>query len=107
VETKAGDLQDWFFLKHGLEHYAVPKTVRETSKPSDAAYSSSTGLPVAQIMAVADKEILLYMFPSNELGHQNSKGKNGRLSKTKDGLEVSPGSTTPASWSHSRETRTR
>jgi hypothetical protein len=74
VETKAGDLQDWFFLKHGLEHYAVPKQFANIKTVGCRVYQYDRAT-VAQIMAVTDKEILLYMFPSNELGIRIRKGK--------------------------------
>jgi hypothetical protein len=74
VETKAGDLQDWFFLKHGLEHYAVPKQFANIKTVGCRVFKFN-GATVAQIMAVTDKEILLYMFPSNDLGIKIGKGK--------------------------------
>ena len=73
VETKAGDLQDWFFLKHGLEHYAVPKQFANIKTVGCRVFKFN-GTTVAQIMAVTDKEILLYMFPSNDLGIKIRKG---------------------------------
>jgi hypothetical protein len=73
VETKAGDLQDWFFLKHGLEHYAVPKQFANI-KTIGCRVFKFNGAPVAQIMAVTDKEILFYMFPSSDLGIKIGKG---------------------------------
>jgi hypothetical protein len=74
VETKAGDLQDWFFLKHGLEHYAVPKQFANIKTVGCRVFKFD-GATVAQIMAVTDKEMLLYMFPSSELGIKIQKGK--------------------------------
>jgi len=74
VETKAGDLQDWFFLKHGLEHYAVPKQFANIKTVGCRVFKFD-GAAVAQIMAVTDKEMLLYMFPSSELGIKVRKGK--------------------------------
>lgn len=74
VETKAGDLQDWFFLKHGLEHYAVPKQFANFKTVGCRVFKFD-GATVAQIMAVSDKEMLFYMFPSNELGIKIRKGK--------------------------------
>jgi hypothetical protein len=74
VETKAGDLQDWFFLKHGLEHYAVPKQFANIKTVGCRVFKFN-GATVAQIMAVTDKEILFYMFPSNDLGIKIRKGK--------------------------------
>jgi hypothetical protein len=74
VETKAGDLQDWFFLKHGLEHYAVPKQFANVKTVGCRVFKFN-GATVGQIMAVTDKELLLYMFPSNDLGIKIRKGK--------------------------------
>jgi hypothetical protein len=74
VETKAGDLQDWFFLKHGLEHYAVPKQFANIKTVGCRVFQFDRAT-VAQIMAVTDKEILLYMFPSSDLGIKIQKGK--------------------------------
>jgi hypothetical protein len=74
VETKAGDLEDWFFLKHGLEHYAVPKQFANI-KTVGCRIFKFDGATVAQIMAVTDKEILLYIFPSRDLGIKTRKGK--------------------------------
>ena len=74
VETKAGDLRDWFFLKHGLEHYAVPKQFSNIKTVGCRVFKFDRAT-VAQIMAVTDKEILLYMFPSRDLGIKVRKGK--------------------------------
>jgi hypothetical protein len=74
VETNAGDLQDWFFLKHGLEHYAVPKQFANIKTVGCRVFKFD-GATVAQIMAVTDKEVLLYMFPSHDLGIKLRKGK--------------------------------
>jgi hypothetical protein len=74
VETRAGDLQDWFFLKHGLEHYAVPKQFANVKTVGCRVFKFE-GANVAQIMAVTDKEMLLYIFPSHDLGIRIRKGK--------------------------------
>ncbi len=74
VETRAGDLQDWFFLKHGLEHYAVPKQFANVKTVGCRVFKFD-GATVAQIMAVTDKEMLLYIFPSHDLGIRIRKGK--------------------------------
>jgi hypothetical protein len=74
VETNAGNLQDWFFLKHGLEHYAVPKQFANIKTVGCRVFKFD-GATVAQIMAVTDKEVLLYMFPSRDLGIKTRKGK--------------------------------
>jgi hypothetical protein len=74
VETRAGDLQDWFFLKHGLEHYAVPKQFANMKTVGCRVFKFN-GATVAQIMAVADQEVLFYMFPSDDLGIKVPSGK--------------------------------
>ena len=74
VATNAGDLEDWFFLKHGLEHYAVPKQFAGVKTVGCRVFKFN-GATVAQIMAVADREILLYMFPSDDLGIKIRNGK--------------------------------
>ena len=74
VETKAGDLEDWFFLKHGLEHYAVPKQFANLKTVGCRVFKFN-GATVAQIMVVADKEVLFYMFPSDDLGIKVPNGK--------------------------------
>src|SRR5437016_2025196 len=74
VATNAGDLEDWFFLKHGLEHYAVPKQFTGVKTVGCRVFKFN-GATVAQIMAVADREILLYMFPSDDLGIKVRNGK--------------------------------
>jgi hypothetical protein len=74
VVTKAGNLEDLFFLKHGLEHYAVPKQFAGM-KTIGCRVLKFNGATVAQIMAVADKEVLFYMFPSEDLGIKVPDGK--------------------------------
>jgi hypothetical protein len=74
VETKAGDLEDWFFLKHGLEHYAVPKQFANIKTVGCRVFKFD-GATIGQIMAVTDKEVLLYIFPSHDLGIKIRKGK--------------------------------
>ena len=74
VETRAADLQDWFFLKHGLEHCSVPKQFAGVKTVGCRVFKFD-GADVAQIMAVTDKELLLYMFQPNDLGIKIRKGK--------------------------------
>jgi hypothetical protein len=74
VETRAGDLQDWFFLKHGLEHYAVPKQFANIKTVGCRVFKFE-GATVAQIMAVTDKELLFYIFTANDLGVRIRKGR--------------------------------
>lgn len=74
VEATARDLEDWFFLKHGLEHYAVPKEFADT-KTIGCRVFKFNGTDVAQIMAIGDKEMLFYLFPSADLGVKVRRGK--------------------------------
>jgi hypothetical protein len=67
VETSAGELKDWFFLKHNLERYAVPKSLADFRTIGCRVFKFN-GADVAQIMAVGDKELLFFIFPSNEVG---------------------------------------
>ncbi len=74
VETRAADLQDWFFLKHGMEHCTVPRQFADVKTVGCRVFKFD-GADVAQIMAVTDKELLLYMFQPNDLGVKIRKGK--------------------------------
>jgi len=74
VETTASNLEDWFFLKHGLEHYAVPKQFADI-KTMGCRVFKFNGATVAQIEAISDKKLLLYMFPANDLGIKIGNGK--------------------------------
>jgi len=74
VETTASNLEDWFFLKHGLEHYAVPKQFADI-KTMGCRVFKFNGTTVAQIEAISDKKLLLYMFPANDLGIKIGNGK--------------------------------
>jgi hypothetical protein len=74
VETRAADLQDWFFLKHGLEHCAVPKQFADVKTVGCRVFKFD-GADVAQIMAVTDTELLLYMFQPKDLGIKIRKGR--------------------------------
>jgi hypothetical protein len=67
VETTAGDLEDWFFLKHGLEHYAVPKQFADL-KTVGCRIFKFNGATVAQIEAISERKLLLYLFPADDLG---------------------------------------
>ncbi|MBV9391670.1 MAG: hypothetical protein JOY96_07250, partial [Verrucomicrobia bacterium] len=68
VETRASDLEDWFFLKHGLEHYTVPRRFA-AARTIGCRIFQYNGAIVAQIMAVTgDDDMLFYIFPSDELG---------------------------------------
>jgi hypothetical protein len=67
VETTAGDLEDWFFLKHGLEHYAVPKQFAALKTVGCRVFKFN-GATVAQIEAISERKLLLYLFPADDLG---------------------------------------
>jgi hypothetical protein len=74
VETTAGDLEDWFFLKHGLEHYAVPKQFADVKTVGCRVFKFN-GATVAQIEALSEKRSLLYLFPADDLGIKIGNGK--------------------------------
>ena len=74
VDATAGELEDWFFLKHGLEHYAVPKQFANI-KTIGCRVFKFNGATVAQVMAVGDKQMLFYLFPSDDLGIKVKSGK--------------------------------
>jgi hypothetical protein len=74
VEATAKDLEDWFFLKHGLEHCSVPKEFADT-KTIGCRVFKFKGTNIAQVMAVGDKGMLFYLFPSAELGVKVRHGK--------------------------------
>jgi hypothetical protein len=57
-----------------LEHYAVPKQFANIKTVGCRVFKFN-GATVAQIMAVADKEVLFYMFPSDDLGIKVPNGK--------------------------------
>jgi hypothetical protein len=74
VEATARDLEDWFFLKHGLEHYAVPKEFVNTKTVGCRVFKFN-GTTIAEVMAEGDKQMLFYLFPSAELGVKVRHGK--------------------------------
>ena len=74
VEASARDLEDWFFLKHGLEHYAVPKEFADTKTVGCRVFKFN-GTTIAQVMAEGEKRMLFYLFPSAELGIKVRHGK--------------------------------
>jgi hypothetical protein len=60
VQTEAGKLGDWFFLKHGLEDYNVPADFAEYKTLGSRVFKQD-GHPVAQI-AIEENRMLFYIF---------------------------------------------
>ncbi|HEY0791430.1 MAG TPA: hypothetical protein VGD78_10245 [Chthoniobacterales bacterium] len=67
VNTAARDLEDFFFLKHGLEHYTVPRELGEL-KTLGYRVVKFNGAEVAEIMVAGPKEALLFVFSAHDLG---------------------------------------
>jgi len=74
IDTTASNLEDWFFLKHGLEHYAVPKQFADIKTVGCRVFKFN-GTTIAQIEAISNKKLLLYMFPADDLGIKIGNGK--------------------------------
>ncbi len=66
VTTSAKDLEDYFFLKHGLEHYAVPRELGEL-RTVGCRVTKMGNADIAEVMATGPKEILLYLFQPEDL----------------------------------------
>jgi hypothetical protein len=74
VNASAKDLEDYFFLKHGLEHYSVPKELGNL-KAIGCRVTKFDGADVAEIMAVDAKETLLFLFQPKQLGVKIKPGR--------------------------------
>lgn len=74
VNASARDLEDYFFLKHGLEHYSVPKELGNL-KAIGCRVAKVDGADVAEIMAVDAKETLLFLFQPAQLGVKIKPGR--------------------------------
>lgn len=74
VNVSAKDLEDYFFLKHGLEHYSVPKELGDL-KAIGCRVAKVDGADVAEIMAVDAKEMLLFLFQPRQLGVKIKPGR--------------------------------
>ena len=74
VNALAKDLEDYFFLKHGLEHYSVPKELGNL-RAIGCRVAKLDGADVAEIMAVDAKETLLFLFQPKELGVKIKPGR--------------------------------
>jgi hypothetical protein len=74
VNTSARDLEDYFFLKHGLEHYAVPRELGEL-RTLGYRVVKFNGTDVAEIMVTGPKEALLFVFPAHDFGVRLPSGK--------------------------------
>jgi hypothetical protein len=74
VNAPTKDLEDYFFLKHGLEHYSVPKELGNL-KAIGCRVAKVDGADVAEIMAVNAKEMLLFLFQPAQLGVKIKPGR--------------------------------
>jgi hypothetical protein len=74
VNASAKDLEDYFFLKHGLEHYSVPKELGNL-KAIGCRVANVDGADVAEIMVVNAKEMLLFLFQPAQLGVKIKPGR--------------------------------
>jgi hypothetical protein len=74
VNAPAKDLEDYFFLKHGLEHYSVPKELGNL-KAIGCRVANVDGADVAEIMVVDAKEMLLFLFQPAQLGVKIKPGR--------------------------------
>ncbi|MBV9997684.1 MAG: hypothetical protein JO015_01095 [Verrucomicrobia bacterium] len=74
VNASAKDVEDYFFLKHGLEHYSVPKELANL-KAIGCRVAKFDGVDVAEIMVVDAKEMLLFLFPPAQLGVKIKPGR--------------------------------
>ncbi|MBV9491793.1 MAG: hypothetical protein JO069_19030 [Verrucomicrobia bacterium] len=74
VNTSAKDLEDYFFLKHGLERYGVPKELGDL-KTVGCRVARFEGSEVAEIMAIGSREMLLFLFHPKDLGVKVKPGR--------------------------------
>lgn len=74
VDASAKDVEDYFFLKHGLEHYSVPKELGNL-KAIGCRVAKFDGADVAEIMVVNAKDMLLFLFPPAQLGVKIKPGR--------------------------------
>lgn len=64
IETEAGKLADWLFLKYGLEHYNVPVEFSSWKTVGSRVFNQG-GHSVAQI-AVDNPNLLLFLFRAGD-----------------------------------------
>jgi hypothetical protein len=74
VDMPAKDAEDWFFLKHGLDHFSVPPPFKEAHTLGCRVFKFN-GTNVGQMMATSGKQMLFYLFPANEVGVKVRNGK--------------------------------
>lgn len=68
VNTQAGKLGDWFFLKYGLEHYDPPREFAHLETAGCRVFKQD-GFPVAQIAVSAGRHhVWFYMFRAEDFG---------------------------------------
>lgn len=68
VATQAGKLEDWLFLKYGLEHFNVPEKFAGLKTVGCRVFRQE-GHPVAQI-AIEKNRMLFYIFRADDFGVQ-------------------------------------
>ena len=74
VNASTKDLEDYFFLKHGLEHYSVPKELGNL-KAIGCRVARVDGADVAEIMTGNSRETFLFLFQPKELGVKVKPGR--------------------------------
>jgi hypothetical protein len=67
VDAAATDVEDWFFLKHGLEHLSVPPQFKDARTVGCRVFKFN-GAAIGQVMAVNPTEMLFYLFPADQVG---------------------------------------
>jgi hypothetical protein len=67
VQMDAKDLEDYFFLKHNLDHITVPKEFIKVHALGCRVFNYN-GSEVAQVEATGEKPFLFYIFHSADLG---------------------------------------
>lgn len=63
VQTDAGALSDFFFMKYRLEHYDVPPEFSDLQTAGARVFDDDAGLRVAQI-SVPEKRMQFFLFPA-------------------------------------------
>ncbi len=81
VDSTGKDVEDWFFLKHGLEHFGVPAQFADAKTLGGRVFKFD-GVEVGEIVAVGEKKMLFYLFPAAEVG---VKVHNGKWNIVEDG----------------------
>lgn len=75
LETDAGELGDWFFMKYQLEHYEVPAEFADFKTTGARVFDDQDGVRVAQI-SVSEKRMQFFLFPARKR-HARGTGFSG------------------------------